>query len=84
MERFLGFSGIFGGGEGVSIRHGAFIRGRHLIQTSRRLFESRRLLDHLRYLWSVLLIASDPLSRNTSYRLDFPRHLKTINHSVLV
>ena len=44
---------------GTSIRHGAFIRGERLIQTlhlrggclldTRHVFESERLLDHLRY-----------------------------------
>ena len=55
----LGSSNTKSCGGGTPIRHGAFIRGERLIQTlhlrggclldTRRVFESGRLLDHLRY-----------------------------------
>ena len=57
----LAFEAIPGGG--TSIRHKAFIRGGRLIQTLHlkgggRLFESGRLLDHLRYFPKPKSVAS--------------------------
>ena len=57
---------FLGGVEGVSIRHGAFTRREHLMQTlyleghlldMRHLFESGRLLDHLWYVHLNILVS---------------------------